>query len=471
MKQLILFISLILSAGFLSAQPAAERDSSILVTSSRLYRMGENLIVSMQVDVNRPVPSNESVVLTPQLNDSLGNFMQLPAIYINGRKQHIVFQRETARHEKDCTALRRRNDTRQAVRYLRSIPFAAWMKHATLSLIEKECGCGVPHRTDSTYLTRLRVLPAMRPQLAFITPRVEEVKLREESGRAFLDFPLNETRIYPDYRNNRTELAKIKKSIDLIKNDTNVVISHIDIHGYASPEGPYANNERLAGERTRTLKEYVCSQYAFSDTLFTTRHTAEDWDGLKKLLADTLLTHGDELLRIAAGNDAPDRKERKMRKRYPAQFHFMLQHWFPALRHSDYTIHYLVRPFTLEQAKEVFRSNPKNLSIEEMFRIAQTYPEGSPEYKKIFMTAVLLNPDHPVANLNAACIALMQGDTASAELYLDKGPESAEKTLATGVLHLLKGEYAEAETKLREAEKAGLQQACRNLELLYEKEQ
>ena len=32
-------------------------------------------------------------------------------------------------------------------------------------------------------------------------------------------------------------------------------------------------------------------------------------------------------------------------------------------------------------------------------RQAQTYPAGSPEYNKIFMTAVLLNPEHPVANL------------------------------------------------------------------------
>jgi len=91
---------------------------------------------------------------------------------------------------------------------------------------------------------------------------MEERKLREESGRAYLDFPLNETIIYPEYRNNPAELAKIKRSIDLIKNDTNVVISHIDIHGYASPEGPYSNNERLARERTQTL-ERLCMQPIF----------------------------------------------------------------------------------------------------------------------------------------------------------------------------------------------------------------
>lgn len=468
MKSLLsLIISFILSVHGLPAQ-TAERDSSIHVASSRLYRMGESLVVSMQVNIARPVPSNESVVLVPQLSDSLDNYVQLPAIYINGRKQHIVFQREAARKEKGHEAIRRFNDRTQTVYYLRSIPFTPWMRHARLHLIEKECGCGVPRSEDSTYLTRLNLLPDIRPHVAFITPQVEERKLREESGRAYLDFPLNETTIYPEYRNNPRELAKIKHSIDLIKNDTNVIISHIDIHGYASPEGPYDNNERLARERTRTLKEYVCSQYAFSDTLFTTRYTPEDWDGLVHLLTDTVMPHREELLHIAASADDPDRKERKIRKRYPETFSFILEHWLPALRHSDYTIHYVVRPFTVEQAKEVFGSNPKNLSIEEMFRIARTYPEGSPEYNKVFMTAVLLNPENPTANLNAACISLSQGDTRSGKLYLEKAADTPEKTLLQGIIHMLEGEYTQAETLLRQAAEAGLPQAGENLKLLHE---
>lgn len=468
MKQLILLISFILSAFSLSAQTTGGRDSSVYISSSRLYRMAESLVVSMQVDITRYIPSNESVILIPQLSDSLDNFIQLPSIYINGRKQHIVYQRETARKEKDSEALKRRNGSLQTVRYLRSIPFSAWMRRASLHLIEKECGCGVPRHTDSTYLTRLNMLPAIHPQVAFITPQVEERKLREESGRAFLDFPLNETIIYPEYRNNPAELNKITHSIDLIRNDTNVVISHIDIHGYASPEGPYANNERLARERTRTLKEYVCSQYTFSDTLFTTHYTPEDWDGFIRLLTDTVLPHREDLLHIAGGKDSPDRKEQKIRKRYPEEFDFMLRQWLPALRHSDYTIHYVVRPFTVEQAKEVFGSNPKNLSIEEMFRIAQTYPTGSPEYSKVLMTAVSLNPENPTANLNAACISLAQGDTRSGRLYLEKTADGPEKTLLQGVLHMLDGEYVEAEALLRKAEEAGLPQATENLKILRE---
>ena len=161
-----------------------------------------------------------------------------------------------------------------------------------------------------------------------------------------------------------------------------------------------------------------------------THYTPEDWDGFVKLLTDTVITHREELLHIAESKSSPDGKERKIRKRYPEEFRFILQHWFPGLRHSDYTIHYVVRPFTVEQAKQVFQSNPKNLSIEEMFRIARTYPADSPEYNKIFMTAVLLNPEHPVANLNAACILLSQGDTKGASLYLDKAGELPKRPFA-----------------------------------------
>lgn len=468
MRNVSFTLSFILFMFCLSVQASAERDSSICITSSRLYRMGESLVVSIQLDITRNLSANESVVLVPQLSDSLDNFVQFPSIYLNGRKQHIFFQREIGRREADSEELRRRNNTLQEIRYLRSVPFSPWMRHATLSLIEKECGCGVPRSEDSTYLTRLNMLPDIRPHVAFIAPHVEEVKLREESGRAFLDFPLNETTIYPEYRNNPAELAKIKHSIDLIKNDTNVVISRIDIHGYASPEGPYANNERLARERTRTLKDYVCSQYTFNDTLFTTRHTAEDWEGFTRLLADTAMTHREELLQIATGKGSPDQKERKMRKRYPREFSFMLEHWLPALRHSDYTIHYVVRPFTVEQAKQVFGSNPKNLSIEEMFRIAQTYRPGTPEYNKVFMTAVLFNPEHPVANLNAACILLSQGNAKDAAPYLEKAGESPEKTLLLGITRMLEGDYTEAENLLRRAEEAGLPQAGENLKLLHE---
>ena len=226
------------------------------------------------------------------------------------------------------------------------------------------------------------------------------------------------------------------------------------------------NNKRLAEGRTTALKDYISDQYDFPDSLFTTNYTPEDWEGVGRLLRDSVLKNSNEWLRIVESDLAPDQKEQRLRKRYSRQFNVVVSKWFPALRRSECTIKYVVRPFTLEEARIVFHSQPKNLSIEEMFRIAQTLPEGSQQYMNVFKTAVLYHPENPVANLNAACIALMQGDVVSAEKYLLRAPDSKEKTLATGVVYKLKGRYGEAKSKFKEAESFGLPQASYNLKLL-----
>jgi len=106
--------------------------------------------------------------------------------------------------------------------------------------------------------------------------------------------------------------------------------------------------------------------------------------------------------------------------------------------------------------------------LEEMFRLALTYTPGSATYNKIFMTAVQLFPDNPTANLNAACIALIQKDTKTAAVFLEKAPPLPETTLAKGVLCFLQGNYKEAEALFRQSKDAGLLQADDNLKQILE---
>lgn len=441
-----------------------EKDSSICISTSRLKRMGRELVVMMNIDVTRNVESDQSVVLYPVIQDSIGNMQQLPAIYINGRRQHVFYEREIAGRDKETLALRRHNSQAEKIHYLRSVPFSTWMRNAELTLIEKECGCGIPKKSATTYVTNLG--DVRTPSLAFITPHVEEVKNREERGSAFLDFPVNLTEIQPEYRANADELKKIDNSINIVRNDTNVVITDINIHGYASPEGPYDNNERLSRERTLALKDYVIDYYGISESLITTGSTAEDCEGFRNFLIKSTIPHKREILEIVDGEGTPDAKEYKIKRLYSGDYEYIAENWLPALRHSDYVISYVVRAFTVDQAKQVFRTNPKNLSIEEMFRIAQTYPQGSPEYNNVFMTAVLLNPENETANFNAACICLLRRDPYMAELYLSKSKETPEKVLATGVLHLLKGDYEEAEAFFKKAKELGVKEAEENIKLL-----
>lgn len=461
-------IAVILSLSIQAQTAVTKEPGSVRTTSSSLYKMGKELVVSISIDITRDFSPNESMVLVPVISDSLEHQLELPPIYINSRKQHIIFLRETSKKEKEAQALQRKNGVRQTMHYLQSVPFEKWMNQAALSLIEKSCGCGIPGTEDFTCIARLHTQPTPEPQLAFLTPQIEKSKIRTEKGSAFIDFPVNVAVINETYSNNTAELNKIIETINTIKKDSNVSITHISIHGYASPDGPFRVNERLARERTQALKEYVSRLYTFDRKYIHTSYTPEDWEGFEALLSDTAFQQKESVMKIVTSDRHPDRKERMIKTQFPAFYRFVLKHWFTLLRHSDYTVEYYVRPFTVEESQKVFDTNPKNLSLEEMFRLALTHSPGSEMYNRIFMTAVQLFPDNPTANLNAACIALTQKDTKTATAFLRKAPAVPEKTLAEGVVCFLQGDYEKAETLFRQAKDAGLPQANENLKQIGE---
>ena len=101
-----------------------------------------------------------------------------------------------------------------------------------------------------------------------------------------------------------------------------------------------------------------------------------------------------------------------------------------------------------------------------MFAVANSYEIGSDEYNNVFDIAVRMFPNDPVANLNAANIAMGKGDYASAKNYLAKAPEAVH---AKGVLSMLTGDLAEAESLLKQAQDMGVKAAAINLEELRKK--
>ena len=268
---------------------------------------------------------------------------------------------------------------------------------------------------------------------------MEAVKVRHLDKRAYIDFPVDRIELHADYRRNPAQLDSIVRTINALKDDKNLEVSSINIHGYASPESPYSHNDYLAKNRAKTLTEYVRRMVNLPNSLFTVSSTAEDWDGLRKYIQESNLEHKSEILAIANDESlAPDAREWKIKKQYPSEYCFMLDTWYPALRHSDYHITYKVKPFNVEEAKEIIKSKPQQLSQEEMFMVAQTYEPGSKDFNEVMETAVRMFPDNETANLNAAIIRLNAGDADAAKPYLDKAGESAEAKNARKVYKQLK---------------------------------
>lgn len=144
---------------------AEASDSSISVRSARVLPHERSMIVSMCIRVDRDLKGTESIELRPVLTDSTGHSAVLPSIFINGRTQHIAFQRDRRNAKRDLVTLRRRNGMEQTIDYLREVAYQPWMRKATLVLEEVACGCGIPIAYDSHAVATLRSDDT--PRLAF----------------------------------------------------------------------------------------------------------------------------------------------------------------------------------------------------------------------------------------------------------------------------------------------------------------
>ncbi len=303
------------------------------------------------------------------------------------------------------------------------------------------------------------------PPLPLIMPDPEDTKLRRIQGHAFLDFPVNETVIYPDYRNNPNELAKIQRSIDSAMFDKSVTITSITLHGYASPESPYSNNTRLAKGRTESMKNYLMRKYHFDSQIFLTEYTPEDWDNLKGFLVNTdgrrvkgdfwyespnfiempevpgyVLNNRDELLHICNQEMDPDAKNEMLKKVGNGEpYRWLLQYVYPGLRHTDYIIEYRIKAFAVEKGRKLIYAHPEALSLEEMYNVATSYDELSEEWLDALLIAAKQYPDDANANLNAACACVMTKRLTDAKRFLKKAGNTSEARYVSNVVKAMEG--------------------------------
>jgi tetratricopeptide (TPR) repeat protein len=299
-----------------------------------------------------------------------------------------------------------------------------------------------------------------RPELIYVRPNTINEKIYAISGSAFVDFPVSNMDINPDYRNNTRELAKITGTIDSVRSDKDVTIQSISIKGFASPESPYANNERLAKGRTKALKEYVENLYNFEQDFIKTDYEPEDWAGLERYVANSNLKHKEEILATIHSDREPDNKEWWIHTNWADDYNFLLKNCYPALRHSDYVIEYTVRHYTSPaEIEAIMNSSPQKLSLDEFYILAQTYEEGSEELDELFEIAVRMYPSDEIANLNAANAAMAKGDFERALRYLDKAGDRPEALYARGALEVLREDYAAAMPYLEQAKELGIEEA------------
>lgn len=474
MKRTIFILATLLGMGNMSGVVAQNIENiipGVSIENFNMNRNGKYLTVEMELHLSAlDVDANRAVLLTPRLVNGADS-LDLPAIGIYGRRRYYYYIRNgisaiSGESEKSFRVSKKP----EQLEYNNPILYKDWMNGATLKFHRSDWGCCQEILAEyEGILGRHR--EAFFPELIFVQPKAEIMKSRSLSGSAYIDFPVDQTVIYPDYRRNTVELGKIQATIDSVRNDKDVTITSVWLKGFASPESPYKHNTELAIGRTAALKKHIGQLYHFDDGIIQTDYEPEDWAGLRRYVEQSNINHRAEILALIDSDMEPDAKEAKIKRTYPDEYRFMLQHFYPALRHTDYRIDYNIRTFSeVEEIKRIMAEQPQKLSLNEFYLVAGKYEPGTDEFTDIFQTAVRMFPNDETANLNAANAAIRRDDFGTARKYLDKAGDSAEAVYARGALAVREGDYDMARRYLAKAKEMGLEQASRTLDELNQRQ-
>lgn len=435
-------------------------NGKVTIDSVSVANNGRQLFLSMTLDVSKlKVKSDGEVHLSPVIALNADS-LYLPQIILAGRGRHYRILRNNITFGEG--ELYRAGKTKR-IHYRAVVPMATWMENANLVLNEDVYGCLCKLKDDSNdLLATFDFSPkTYQPHLVFVAPKAEARKERKLEGQAYIDFPVDKTTIYPDYRRNRTELAKIRATIDSVRLDNDITINSVWLKGYASPESPYSHNRDLAIGRTEALKQYIRNYYHFDSRLISTDYEPEDWDGLRRFVETWDVPTRNGMLEIINNTSRePDNREWVLKSTYREEYRYLLHNVYPGLRHTDYRITYTIRGYNdVAEIRDVLAKRPQNLSLNEFYLLAQEYEPGSEEFADLFETAVRMYPDDEIANLNAANVALRRGELDRAKRYLDKAGNSREAVYARGIYEVINKNYDKALTLMQEASDAGLRQA------------
>lgn len=477
-KTFILIIALLWSTLLPSAGQGFKGQINVINIEAR--QIGDQFVMETDIKISgKMLNSRLGVVLTPVL-ESDSNAVRLPELIINGKLRDISYirsMRSKKNAPKPYRVIRVNRRTDEQVSYRVQIPYQSWMSNAKLNLMEDLVGPAGDRQgiriemPDQIQADEPQAVAQPRtffvPQLCYITPEVEQVKNRNEQGSAYLDFASGKSIIMTDYKRNAAELAKVRRIVERVRYDKNVTITGVNIQGAASPDGAYQTNERLSKERALSFASYLQGVYDIPRNLYRVDWIGEDWAGLEKLVDSSDMVDKYLVLNIISNVGVFDGREADLMNLGGGHaYRFMKERFFPQLRRVSYQVDYTVRPFSIEEGRQIIATRPDQLSLSEMFRIANSYDYGSAQYTDIFRIAAQYYPGDVIANVNAAAAAIAAGDRASARGYLAPFATAPESWNNLGALYLMDGDYDTAEQYFEKAASTGNAQAIANLHQL-----
>lgn len=256
-------------------------------------------------------------------------------------------------------------------------------------------------------------------------------------------------------RGSELNTQTVKDFITTLRNiksdEQSLVLTGIEVSAYASPDGAYTINERLAEKRGEVSEGYVNQQLKQQQltTAVDTRYTAEDWDGFQMLVSQSKLQDKDLILRVLSMYQDPEQREREIRN-VAAVYKELADAVLPELRRARMVINYDVIGRSDDAIMELVGSDASKLSLEELIYAANVLADTDIQKESILKKTVALFPDDYRAYNNLGELALRQGNQDAAQAYLRQAlsikANAPEPNVNLGMIALQNAQFQDAET-------------------------
>jgi hypothetical protein len=341
----------ILSAVFAALSlnlPAQTVNGGVGVSDAKVSREGNSILLEMALDIPKEIVTKyQSMAITPIITNGTEE-ARFPYVLVNGKNKSRMYKRK---EKFDYTRLIEnppaevvdvdRKYKGGTVDYSAGVVYEPWMDNASVNveyLVSSCAGASQRNVANIVMAKPAKEVPAIVP---VVEPTPELAPVHYISGTAYLDFPVGSSDIIHSYKNNRSELQSVDDALSRLKNNPKSEITGLTVTGYASPDGRYTENEKLAHDRAISFVRHIQSRYNIPIQFSNVKSVAEDWETFRKMVADSNLANKNEILSIIDGTAAFDAKESQLRRLDGGNTWKALSDTIlPRLRRVDYRVDY-----------------------------------------------------------------------------------------------------------------------------------
>ena len=382
MKRIIYLIIAAVSVSFAAAaqQMAGGR---ITIGDVQVAESDGVVGVSFTAEVGRKAAGrNQMYVFSPVLTD--GNYrVSLPAVVIEGKGNKISRMRREWAYGVGETygagAIHASNGS--VVNYHTTVEAQRWMHGGQLRMEGVLNGCCASLNDREAMLagklylyddpqpveivTEVRkfapksigdslsmIFPFVLPESMFDPDDPFKIYDDERDNSMIVFFHQGKQDVVYEYRNNYRTLTNLRAAVEMLISDSSSKVERMMVAGFASPEGTYEVNDRLAYNRAAAVRRYILNTTGMKDDQVQVYNGSVDWRGLYLLAERSNMPYKGEVLDILnnvpvwGGDGRPGRLDRLKSLHNGEPYRYMYEEFFPMLRNGA-----LIK---------VYYSNPKN---------------------------------------------------------------------------------------------------------------